>query len=75
LCAVGAVGNIFMMMVANLVGFSLGLENTMKMLSDLFGSLYGWTVMCCCFCAIFVCAQMQFEVREAEKRRGIFLNC
>ncbi|KAF9126743.1 glycerol transporter [Mortierella sp. 14UC] len=75
LCAVGAVGNIFMMMVANLVGFSLGLENTMKMLSDLFGSLYGWSIMCCCFCAIFVCAQMQFEIREAEKRRGIFLNC
>ncbi|KAH7059336.1 MBOAT-domain-containing protein [Linnemannia elongata] len=75
LCAIGAVGNIFMMMVANLVGFSLGLENTMRMLSDLFGSLYGWTIMCCCFCAIFVCAQMQFEVREAEKRRGIFLNC
>ncbi|KAG0376065.1 glycerol transporter [Mortierella sp. AD032] len=75
LCAVGAVGNIFMMMVANLVGFSLGLENTMKMLSDLFGSLYGWSIMCCCFCAIFVCAQMQFEIREAEKRRGIFRNC
>ncbi|KAF9924289.1 glycerol transporter [Linnemannia zychae] len=75
LCAVGAVGNIFMMMVANLVGFSLGLENTMKMLSDLFGTLHGWSVMCCCFCAIFVCVQVMFELREAEKRRGIFLNC
>lgn len=75
LCALGAVGNIFMMMVANLVGFSLGLENTMQMLSDLFGTLYGWTVMCCCFCAMFVCAQMMFEIREAEKRRGIFRNC
>ncbi|KAF8941313.1 MBOAT, membrane-bound O-acyltransferase family-domain-containing protein [Dissophora ornata] len=75
LCAVGAVGNILMMMIANLVGFCIGLEGVKLMLYDLFSTAQGWMTMCCCFCAMFVCAQMQFEVREAEKRRGIFLNC
>ncbi|KAG0346103.1 glycerol transporter [Podila humilis] len=75
LCAVGAVGNILLMMIANLVGFCIGLEGTKQMLYDLFSTAQGWMTMCCCFCAIFVCAQMQFEIREAEKRRGIFLNC
>ncbi|KAG0337005.1 glycerol transporter [Podila horticola] len=75
LCAVGAVGNILLMMIANLVGFCIGLEGVKLMLYDLFSTVQGWMTMCCCFCAMFVCAQMQFEVREAEKRRGIFLNC
>ncbi|KAG0041542.1 glycerol transporter [Gryganskiella cystojenkinii] len=74
LCAVGAVGNIMLMMIANLVGFCIGLDGVKAMLYDLFSSAQGWMTMCCCFCAMFVCAQMQFEVREAEKRRGIFLN-
>jgi len=72
---VGAVGNILMMMIANLVGFCIGLDGVKLMLYDLFSTAHGWLTMCCCFCAMFVCAQMQFEVREAEKRRGIFLNC
>ncbi|KAF9304315.1 glycerol transporter [Mortierella antarctica] len=75
LCAVGAVGNILLMMIANLVGFCIGLDGVKLMLYDLFSTAQGWMTMCCCFCAMFVCAQMQFEVREAEKRRGIFLNC
>ncbi|KAF9286455.1 glycerol transporter [Mortierella alpina] len=75
LCAVGAVGNILLMMIANLVGFCIGLDGVKLMLYDLFSSVQGWVTMCCCFGAMFVCAQMQFEVREAEKRRGIFLNC
>ncbi|KAF9586563.1 glycerol transporter [Lunasporangiospora selenospora] len=75
LCAVGAVGNIMLMMIANLVGFCIGVEGVKLMLGDLFSSFYGWMVMSICFCAIFVCAQLQFEVREDEKRRGIFLNC
>ncbi|KAI7831233.1 MBOAT, membrane-bound O-acyltransferase family-domain-containing protein [Gamsiella multidivaricata] len=75
LCAVGAVGNILLMMIANLVGFCVGLEGVKNMLYGLFSTAQGWVTMCCCFCAMFVCAQMQFEVREAEKRRGVFLNC
>ncbi|KAF8979536.1 glycerol transporter [Entomortierella lignicola] len=75
ICAAGAVGNILLMMIANLVGFCIGLEGVKLMLYDLFSTVQGWTTMICCFCAIFVCAQLQFEVREDEKRRGIFLNC
>ncbi|KAG0199472.1 glycerol transporter [Mortierella sp. GBA30] len=75
LCATGAVANILLMMIANLVGFCIGLDGVKLMLYDLFSTVQGWTTMCCCFCAIFVCAQIQFEVREDEKRRGIFLNC
>ncbi|KAF9357035.1 glycerol transporter [Mortierella sp. AD094] len=75
LCAAGAVGNIMLMMIANLVGFCIGLEGVKLMLYDLFSTTQGWMTMICCFGAIFVCAQLQFEVREDEKRRGIFLNC
>ncbi|KAI8596147.1 MBOAT-domain-containing protein [Dissophora ornata] len=75
LCAFGAVGNILMMIIANLVGFCIGLDGAKRMLSDLFSSSNGILTMLACFGAIFVCAQIQFESREAEKRRGIFLNC
>ncbi|KAG0306124.1 glycerol transporter [Dissophora globulifera] len=75
LCALGAVGNILMMMIANLVGFCIGLDGVKQMLSDLFSSANGVMTMMACCGAIFVCAQIQFETREAEKRRGIFLNC
>ncbi|KAG0367384.1 glycerol transporter [Gamsiella multidivaricata] len=75
LCALGAVGNILLMMIANLVGFCIGLEGVKHMILDLFASVHGWMTMLGCCGAIFVCAQIQFEVREAEKRRGIFLNC
>ncbi|KAF9113358.1 glycerol transporter [Mortierella sp. AM989] len=75
LCAAGAVGNIMLMMIANLVGFCIGLGGVKLMLYDLFSTAQGWMTMICCFCAIFVCAQLQFEVREDEKRRGIFLKC
>ncbi|KAG0336837.1 glycerol transporter [Podila humilis] len=75
LCAVGAVGNILMMMIANLVGFCIGLDGVKLMLGDLFKTSDGWITMLGCLGALFVCAQIQFETREAEKRRGIFLNC
>ena len=64
-----------MMMIANMVGFCLGLEGVQRMISDLFASTSGWMTIIGCLGALFVCAQVQFEVREAEKRRGIFLNC
>ncbi|KAG0254143.1 glycerol transporter [Mortierella polycephala] len=75
LCALGAVGNILLMMIANLVGFCIGLEGVKLMLSDMFSSTQGWLTMLGCCGALFVAAQIQFEVRESEKRRGIFLNC
>jgi D-alanyl-lipoteichoic acid acyltransferase DltB (MBOAT superfamily) len=63
------------MMIANLVGFCIGIDGVKHMLYDLFSSPQGYTTILGCFCAIFVGIQIMFEVREDEKRRGIFLNC
>lgn len=82
----GAVGNILMMMGANLVGFCLGLDGMKAMLVQIFSSADGKyacyindtvlimyigliflaTVVFC----LFVAAQIMFEIRESEKRRG-----
>ncbi|KAF9984213.1 glycerol transporter [Modicella reniformis] len=75
LCAVGAVFNTFSMMIANLVGFCIGVDGVKHMLYDLFSSAQGWRTMLGCFGATFVAAQIMFEVREEEKRRGLFLTC
>lgn len=36
ICAIGAVGNIFMMMTANLIGFAVGLDGMIEMFGQLF---------------------------------------
>ena len=41
LCSVGAVGNILMMMAANLVGFAVGLDGLKGLLQGIIGSLSG----------------------------------
>jgi len=61
-----------MMMIANTVGFCLGLEGVKQIISDLFASAQGWMTILGCLGALFVSAQVQFEVRKAEKWRGIF---
>ncbi|KAF9130504.1 glycerol transporter [Mortierella sp. 14UC] len=70
-----AVGNILLMITANLVGFCTGLEGTKMLISEMFSSAQGYITLLGCLGALFVCAQIQFEVRESEKRRGLFLNC
>jgi D-alanyl-lipoteichoic acid acyltransferase DltB (MBOAT superfamily) len=72
---VGAVFNILLMITANLVGFCTGLEGTKMLISEMFSSTQGYMTFLGCLGTIFVCAQIQFEVRESEKRRGLFLNC
>ncbi|KAG0245828.1 MBOAT, membrane-bound O-acyltransferase family-domain-containing protein [Mortierella sp. GBAus27b] len=74
LCAAGAVFNILLMMIANLVGFCIGVDGVKQMISDLLSPEGSMTIFLC-LCAIFVAVQIMFEVREEEKRRGIFLNC
>jgi D-alanyl-lipoteichoic acid acyltransferase DltB (MBOAT superfamily) len=75
LCGVGAVGEILMLMTANLVGFALGLDGLDGLLKGIFrtwdGQVFFWTA---CF-ALFTGAQFMFEWREAEKRRGIKMKC
>ncbi|KAI0766788.1 MBOAT-domain-containing protein [Irpex lacteus] len=74
-CAVGAVFNILMMMTANLVGFVVGTDGVSyivgRMLSGWEGiSFMGFTCLC-----LFVAAQVMFEYREEEMRKGIYRRC
>ncbi|RKP12464.1 MBOAT, membrane-bound O-acyltransferase family-domain-containing protein, partial [Piptocephalis cylindrospora] len=68
LAACGAVFNILMMMIANLVGFAVGIDGIKQMISDIFTVDGIWFVMGCLFC-IFVSVQIMFEYREMVKRR------
>jgi protein-cysteine N-palmitoyltransferase HHAT len=75
-----------MMMVANLIGFCVGLDGIMDLLRGIVGSYYGtsqltlltilgWAFVAAVFGALFVGVQVMFEIREDEKRRGIVLRC
>ncbi|ORZ20810.1 MBOAT, membrane-bound O-acyltransferase family-domain-containing protein [Absidia repens] len=69
-CGIGAVGNILMMMIANLVGFCVGLDGMKDMLSQIFGTRDGLLFLVSVACTLFVGVQVMFELRESEKRRG-----
>jgi D-alanyl-lipoteichoic acid acyltransferase DltB (MBOAT superfamily) len=75
ICAVGAVGNILMMMAANLVGFCVGLDGLRDMISEIFGSVSGFAFLGIACSALFVGVQVMFEVRQDELTRGIDLRC
>ncbi|KAL9633582.1 MAG: hypothetical protein Q9204_003338 [Flavoplaca sp. TL-2023a] len=68
ICGIGAVGNILMMMAANLVGFAVGLDGLTGLVRGIVGS-YSACV------ALFSAAQIMFELREHELRHGIKLKC
>ncbi|KAI9020033.1 MBOAT, membrane-bound O-acyltransferase family-domain-containing protein [Phycomyces nitens] len=69
-CGVGAVFNIMMMMAANLVGFSIGLDGLKDMVSGMFQTSQGFLFLIIASVCMYVGAQVMFEIREAEKRRG-----
>ncbi|KAI8882820.1 MBOAT-domain-containing protein [Backusella circina FSU 941] len=69
-CGIGAVGNILMMMVANLVGFCLGVDGMKEMLHQIFSSANGLLFLAAVVFCLFIAAQIMFEIRESEKRRG-----
>ncbi|KAL2815778.1 MBOAT, membrane-bound O-acyltransferase family-domain-containing protein [Aspergillus cavernicola] len=75
ICGVGAVGNILMMMIANLVGFALGVDGIKGLLSELLGSYAGLVYLVSACCALFVGVQVMFEIREEELRAGIRMKC
>ncbi|CAI7658081.1 unnamed protein product [Penicillium glandicola] len=75
LCGIGSVGNVLMMIIANLVGFALGLDGLKDLLAGLTGSYSGLAYMVSCCVAIFVGVQVMFEIREDELRVGINLKC
>lgn len=75
LCALGAVGNILMMMAANLVGFAIGMDGLKVLVRGVIGGYDGVLFFLTACSALFVGAQIMFEVRENEARKGINLKC
>ncbi|KAH7027397.1 MBOAT family protein [Microdochium trichocladiopsis] len=72
---VGAVINILMMMAANLVGFAVGVDGLQKIIAGISQDHSGMTFLAAAIIALFCGAQVMFEIRETEKRRGINLKC
>jgi D-alanyl-lipoteichoic acid acyltransferase DltB (MBOAT superfamily) len=75
ICGVGAVGNVLMMMIANLVGFAIGIDGLKGLLHGIIGSTAGLIFLAGACGALFVGVQVMFEVREQEKREGIRMKC
>ena len=74
-CAAGAVVNIWMMMFANLFGFCLGKDGTVALIKQMFETIAGFEFFVMSSGALFVGAQVMFELRESEKRKGINVKC
>ena len=75
ICGVGAVGNILMMMAANLVGFVVGLDGLQGLVHGIVGSWGGVAFLIAACGTLFVGVQVMFELRESERRRGINMKC
>ncbi|KAF1938616.1 MBOAT-domain-containing protein [Clathrospora elynae] len=75
LCGVGAVGEILMLMTANLVGFALGVDGLKDLVRGIVGTWSGWAFFATACGALFTGVQFMFEWRENEKRRGIKMKC
>ncbi|KAI1138238.1 MBOAT-domain-containing protein [Hypoxylon sp. FL0543] len=75
ICCVGAVANVLMMMMANLVGFAVGVDGLERIIAGIFRDFSGFTFIVCACLALFVGVQVMFEIRESEARRGINLKC
>lgn len=75
LCGAGAVGNILMMMAANLVGFAVGLDGLKGLVDGIVGSWGGRLFLLGACGTLFVGVQVMFEWRMAERRRGVDVKC
>ena len=75
LCALGAVAEILLLMIANLVGFALGLDGLDGLIKGIMASYSGWLFFWGACFALFNGVQLMFELREHEKRRGIKMRC
>jgi D-alanyl-lipoteichoic acid acyltransferase DltB (MBOAT superfamily) len=75
ICGVGAVGNILMMMIANLVGYAIGIDGLKGLIHGIIGSTAGLAFLAAACGCLFIGAQLMFEERENEKRQGIQMPC
>ncbi|KAI8816422.1 glycerol transporter [Fimicolochytrium jonesii] len=67
--ASAAVVNIILMMIANLVGFAVGVDGVKEMLGQIFNA-NGIIFVISTFVALFSAVQLMFELRNEEERRG-----
>ncbi|CAG8978149.1 hypothetical protein HYALB_00012011 [Hymenoscyphus albidus] len=75
LCGFGAVANLMMMMIANLVGFAVGVGGLKSIIHGIFRDYSGMAFLVTAWGVLFVGIQVMFEVRQSEARKGIFLKC
>lgn len=75
LCCIGGVGNLLMMMIANMVGFAVGVDGLKSIVAGIFRDWSGLAFLVTACSALFVGVNVMFEVREDEMRRGIYLKC
>lgn len=72
---IGAVANIWMMLIANLVGFGVGMDGIYQLLNEMVSTAAGLRFVLICSFLLSVGVQVMFEVRQAEHRHGIDLKC
>ncbi|KZV73129.1 MBOAT-domain-containing protein [Peniophora sp. CONT] len=75
LCALAGVGNILLLMAANLVGFVLGLDGFAYLSKQIASTWEGWAFMAMACGGLFVGVMVMFEYREEELRQGIDRKC
>lgn len=75
LCSLGAICNIWFMMIANLFGFCLGKDGTINFLKEIFSTSSGIIFFVTSLLVLLAATQVMFEIRESEKRKGINVRC
>lgn len=75
IAGMGAVANIWMMLIANLVGFAVGPDGIKALLYEMVHTAAGLKFSILCSLLLFVGVQVMFEYREQELREGINMKC
>ncbi|KKA26191.1 hypothetical protein TD95_000071 [Thielaviopsis punctulata] len=75
LCALGGVLNVLMMVMANLVGFAVGLDGLVSLIKGIFQDSHGLVFLGLTCVALYSGVNYMFEVREDEMREGVSLKC
>lgn len=74
MCGAAAAGSICMMMIANLVGFAIGLDGMKTLVKSVLTTKGGFIFSISALLTMYSAAQVMFEVRAEELRNGIKNN-
>lgn len=75
ICGIGGVGNVIMMMAANLVGFAIGIDGLQGLVKGILGSWHGIGFLFSAIGTLYLGVQVMFEIRRREASKGINLKC